>query len=202
METKKSVTIAVSGLNAIDSPGPGIPVIRGLRESEHFSCRIIGLAYENLEPGIYMDDIVDKVYTMPYPSEGTEAVFDKLSYIHERENLEVIIPNFDAEIYPYIRLTPRLSAMGISTFLPGEGQFEERQKHNLDTFGKKYGIPVPEGKAVHSLQELEKAGNQIEYPLMIKGKFYEAYIAWDAEAAKSWFHKVSMKWGVPVIDQN
>ena len=43
MEIMK-VTVAVTGLNNIDSPGPGIPVIRGIRESQEFRVRIIGLA--------------------------------------------------------------------------------------------------------------------------------------------------------------
>ena len=53
----KKLTIAVTGLNNTDNPGPGVPVIRSLRESDYFDVRIIGLAYENLEPGIYMDNI-------------------------------------------------------------------------------------------------------------------------------------------------
>ena len=61
------VTVAVTGLNNIDSPGPGIPVIRGIRESKDFDVRIIGLAYEHLEPGIYMRDLVDKTYMIPLP---------------------------------------------------------------------------------------------------------------------------------------
>ena len=43
---KRKLSIAVTGLNAIDSPGPGIAVIRGLREASSFNVRIIGLAYE------------------------------------------------------------------------------------------------------------------------------------------------------------
>ena len=54
------VTIAVTALNAIDSPGPGVPVIRGLKEASSFDARIIGIAYESLEPGIYMHDLIDK----------------------------------------------------------------------------------------------------------------------------------------------
>jgi hypothetical protein len=34
MTHKKPITIAVSGLNNIDSPGPGIPVIRALKEKK------------------------------------------------------------------------------------------------------------------------------------------------------------------------
>ena len=58
--SKRKITIAVTGLNNIDSPGPGIPVIRALRESKLFDVRIIGLSYDTMEPGIYMHDLVDK----------------------------------------------------------------------------------------------------------------------------------------------
>ncbi len=49
--TKQKLTIAVTGLNAIDSPGPGVPVSRALKEADSFDARIIGLSYESLEPG-------------------------------------------------------------------------------------------------------------------------------------------------------
>jgi carbamoyl-phosphate synthase large subunit len=62
---KQKLIIAVTALNAIDSPGPGIAVIRSIRQCEEFDVRIIGLAYESLEPGIYMHDIVDKTYQIP-----------------------------------------------------------------------------------------------------------------------------------------
>ena len=45
---KKKLNIAVTGLNNIDSPGPGVPVIRALKKSG-MDVKIIGLAYENLE---------------------------------------------------------------------------------------------------------------------------------------------------------
>ena len=78
----KKLTIGVTGLNAIDSPGPGIAVIRGLREATSLDVRIIGLAYESLEPGIYMHDHIDKTYQIPYPSAGTGSLLTRLQYIH------------------------------------------------------------------------------------------------------------------------
>ena len=42
----RQLVIAITGLNAIDSPGPGVPVIRALRDSKIFDVRIIGLSYE------------------------------------------------------------------------------------------------------------------------------------------------------------
>ena len=129
MEAHK-ITVAVTGLNNIDSPGPGIPVIRGIRESKDFDVRIVGLAYEHLEPGIYMSDLVDKTYMIPYPSEGKEALYKRLQQIHAKEKLDVIIPNFDAELFSFIKLEPELNRIGIKTFLPTLEQFEERHKSN------------------------------------------------------------------------
>jgi carbamoyl-phosphate synthase large subunit len=115
MERRK-VTVAVTGLNNIDSPGPGIPVIRGIRESKDFDLRIIGLAYEHLEPGIYMRDLVDKTYMIPYPAEGKDALFSRISEIHEKEKLDVIIPNFDAELFSFIKLEKKLEEIGIKKY--------------------------------------------------------------------------------------
>ena len=126
---KRKLSIAVTGLNAIDSPGPGIAVIRGLREASSFNVRIIGLAYESLEPGIYMHDLVDRTYQIPYPSAGTDTLLLRLKYIHSREKLDVIIPNFDAELYPFIKLSPGLRKMGIHKFLPTVNQFEIGRAH-------------------------------------------------------------------------
>ncbi|HEY9114081.1 MAG TPA: ATP-grasp domain-containing protein [Bacteroidales bacterium] len=198
---KVKITVAVTALNAIDSPGPGVPVIRGLKESEYFDVRIIGLSYESLEPGIYMRDLVDKVYQIPYPSAGVESLMSRLEYIHSKEKLDVIIPNFDAELFPFIRLEERLKAIGIKTLLPTEKQFEERQKINLSVFGKKYGIKVPESKAVNSEEEIKKVGEEIKFPLLVKGKYYDAYVAFNLEQAKEYYKKIVAKWGLPIILQ-
>ena len=36
-------TVAVTGLNATENPGPGVSVIRAIREGEGFKGRIVGL---------------------------------------------------------------------------------------------------------------------------------------------------------------
>jgi len=201
MAEKRKLTIAVSGLNAIDSPGPGVAVIRGLKEAESFDCRIIGLGYESLEPGIYMHELVDKTYLIPYPSSGIEAIMDRLTYIHQQEKLDIIIPNFDAELYPFIKLEDQLKDMGISTFLPTLKQFEERHKVNLDKFGETYGIKVPKGKAYYDLGSTRNITKDFEFPVLVKGKYYEAYVAYNDDQVKTYFNKISAKWGVPIIIQ-
>ena len=198
---KRKLNIGVTGLNAIDNPGPGVPVIRALKEADSFDVNIIGLSYESLEPGIYMHDLVSRTYHIPYPSSGMEALMYRLNYIHEREKLDVIIPNFDAELFSFMKLADKLEQMGIHTFLPTIPQFEERQKHNLPDFGKKYGLNVPRSKAIFDPVEIQKIAGEFDYPIVVKGKFYDASIAYNYEQAKSYFHKISAKWGLPIIIQ-
>ena len=116
----RKLVIAVTGLNAIDSPGPGVAVIRAIRECPDFDVRIIGLSYDALEPGIYLHDIVDKTYQIPYPSVGTDSLMDRLRFIHEIEKIDVIIPNFDAELFNFIKISAKLNAIHKTILRPVE----------------------------------------------------------------------------------
>lgn len=198
---KINLTIAVTGLNNTDNPGPGVPVVRGIRESHDIDARIIGLAYENLEPGIYMQDVADKAYKIPYPSAGTDVFMGRIREIHAREKIDLIIPNLDAELYTFIKLSQQLSAMGIRTFLPTIAQFEERQKGNLPEFGEKYHIKVPKSLPAQNEADIEHIGKDFDYPVLVKGKFYDAYFAYNPDQAYDHFSKISAKWGLPVIIQ-
>jgi carbamoyl-phosphate synthase large subunit len=200
--TKIKITVAVTGLNNIDSPGPGIPVARALKESEIYDVRIIGLSYETLEPGIYMKEFVDKTYQIPLPSAGTAVLKDRLEYIHSIENIDVIIPNFDAELHNFIKIQDELRTnFGIATALPTQEQFEERHKSVLGEFGEKYEVDVPKSKMIFSLNEIHGLTNDFSYPLVVKGKYYDASIAATPEQAMNYFNKISAKWGLPIIIQ-
>ena len=201
MTTKRKITIGVTGLNAVDSPGPGVAVIRGIRDCEDFDVRIIGLSYESLEPGIYMPGVCDKVYQIPYPSAGADALYGRLAYINEQEKMDVIVPNFDAELYNFIRIGDSLRAIGIQTFLPSHEMFDARDKINLTTFGQKHGLFVPRDRVIYSIAELPSVAAELGYPLVVKGKFYEAVVANTLEQAQKAFHKLSAKWGTPIIVQ-
>ncbi|WP_286833532.1 MULTISPECIES: ATP-grasp domain-containing protein [unclassified Proteiniphilum] len=200
--SKTKITVAVTGLNNIDSPGPGIPVIRALKESKEFEVRIIGLSYETLEPGIYMHHLVDSVYQLPLPTAGSAVLKERLRYIAGREPIDVLIPNFDAELHNFIKLQKELkSELGIATFLPSHEQFEERQKPELSRFGDKYGVRVPQNHMISQVSEIKKLEDELDYPMVIKGRYYDAYIASSYEQASSYFYKIVAKWGYPVIVQ-
>jgi carbamoyl-phosphate synthase large subunit len=198
---KKKIVIAVTALNAIDSPGPGVAVIRAIRESKEFDFRIIGLSYESLEPGIYMHDIVDKSYQIPYPSAGTDVLLARISHINGIEDIDVLIPNFDAELFNFIRISQDLLKLGIHTFLPSPEQLEERDKINLFRFGKKNSLLVPADKLIYQISEIQVAAEKFGFPLVVKGKFYDAVICNTIEQAEKAFYKLQAKWGLPVIIQ-
>jgi carbamoyl-phosphate synthase large subunit len=195
------LTVAATGLNNIDNPGPGIPFIRGVRESKSFDARIIGLAYENLEPGIYMHDLVDKSYHIPYPTAGSDVLLKRIEYINSAEHIDVLVPNFDAELFTFMKSADKLQEMGIRTFLPTVEQYEERHKSNLNEYGEKYNISVPYSKAIYSESELNSIQKEFKYPLFVKGKFYDASIAYNPEQARAHTKKISEKWGFPIIIQ-
>jgi carbamoyl-phosphate synthase large subunit len=198
---KLKLTIAVTGLNNTDNPGPGIPVIRGIRESADIEARIIGLAYENLEPGVYMPHMIDKTYMIPYPSSGTEAYMERIEEIHKKDPIDLIIPNLDAELYTFMKAEPKLQRLGIKTFVPTLEQFEERHKANLEAFGRKYDIKVPRSMILTGHQDIHKIRDDFDYPVLVKGKFYDAYIAYNGDQVANHYNKITAKWGLPVIIQ-
>ncbi|MCF6333672.1 MAG: ATP-grasp domain-containing protein [Draconibacterium sp.] len=199
--SKKKLTVAVTGLNNTDNPGPGVPVIRGLKDSKDFDVRIIGLVYENLEPGIYMEGLCDRIFQIPYPSAGSDDLIVRIEQIHQQEKIDVMIPNFDAELFSFMKNEQRLLDKGIHTFLPSLKQFQEREKDQLAKYGEKYGVKVPESINLSSVGQISDMEDKFDYPVMVKGQFYDAYKANNEEQVKQAFYKISAKWGFPVIVQ-
>ena len=198
---KQKITLAVTGLNNTDNPGPGVPVIRGAKESEDFDVRVIGLVYENLEPGIYMEGLCDRIFQIPYPSGGSDELIERIEHIHQQEKIDVLIPNFDAELFSFMKNEQRLRDKGIHMFLPTLKQFQEREKDKLPEYGIKYGVKVPGSINLGSFNQIKEIEEKFEYPVMIKGQFYDAYVAANEEQVKQAFHKLAAKWGLPVIAQ-
>ncbi len=198
---KQKITLAVTGLNNTDNPGPGVPVIRGAKESEDFDVRVIGLVYENLEPGIYMEGLCDRIFQIPYPSVGSDELIERVEWIHRQEKIDVLIPNFDAELFSFMKNEQRLLEKGIHTFLPSLKQFQERDKDKLPEYGKKYGVNVPGSINMGNIGQIADIEDRFDYPVMIKGQFYDAHLANNVEQARQAFYKVSAKWGFPVIAQ-
>jgi carbamoyl-phosphate synthase large subunit len=180
-------------------------VLRSLRErrpSRGVSPdRLVGLAYDALDPGVYAGDVVPDVFLLPYPSSSVEPFLDRLEYVHHTSPIDVLIPTLDAELPAFISLAPRLGAMGIATFLPSREQFDLRSKARLAGLGMRASIEVPKTVVVTSAQELARVHDQVPYPFFVKGVFYGATYVTCLDEAVAAFHKAAAQWGVPVIVQ-
>jgi carbamoyl-phosphate synthase large subunit len=193
--------IAVTGLNASDNPGPGVPVIRSLREIPGFRGKIIGLIYDTLEPGAYIPSVADRIYMIPYPSSGARAIVERLTEIHAREQLDFILPTLDTEIYAYQQIAPRLRELGIRSLLPTAAQNAVRGKDQLAAFCREHGINVPRTELIHTEAELQAAVGAVGFPAVIKGIFYDAAVCGTADEARAAFYRLRAKWGLPIIVQ-
>ena len=198
---RHDLTIAVTALNATDNPGPGVSVIRGIRHHPDFSGRIVGLAYDSLEPGLYADGLVDDAYLIPYPSQGREALESRLRYIDAQVGLDVIIPTLDSEIGSFVDLEPVLDELEIGYFLPTKEQLDMRSKAHLHRMGEQADIPVPKTRLVNEARELYEIHEEIDYPFWVKGVFYGAKRADSVDEAVRAFHETVARWGLPVLVQ-
>ena len=202
---KTGLVVAVTGLNATDNPGPGVSVIRALREAkvdgEPIFKRIVGLTYDTLDPGIYSDDIVDDVFLLPYPSQGVDALRNRLAYIRTRVPIDVIIPTLDSEMGAFVTLADELQKAGVFTFMPTQEQLDLRSKVELANLGEKAGLSVPKTRVISDVKSLYRIHEEVPYPFFVKVPFYGATLARSLDEAIASFHKVAAKWGVPIIVQ-
>lgn len=196
----ETCTVAVSGLKTGENPQPGVPVIRSIRNAG-FKGKIVGLAYDSLESGIYVAGCVDSVYQMPYPSNGATSFLNRIDYILKHEKIDVIIPTLDSEIITYIRLEQALAARGIKTYLPEEEHLAMRDKKKLFSFFAGKDVSIPPTMMISTPEEIATLHALGSYPLIVKGCLYEAYFAYTAHEVYHYFQTISSKWGLPVIVQ-
>ncbi|MCB9526736.1 MAG: ATP-grasp domain-containing protein [Myxococcales bacterium] len=194
-------TVAVTGLNATDNPGPGVAVIRALRADPLFQGQIVGLAYDALDPGVYLPGLLDAAFMVPYPSAGRGAIFERLAYIKHRVGLDVLLPTLDSELPAFLDQEETLRAMGIGTFLPTRAQYEQRAKARLHELRTQHGVAVPDSEPIYEAHDLIRLGQRMGYPLVVKGVFYGAEICHTHAEAVGAFHKAAAKWGLPIIVQ-
>lgn len=198
---RPSLTIGVSGINAVDNPGPGVGVARSLREAADLDVRIVGLAYDAMEPGIYMDQVVDEAYLLPYPSAGHDAYRARLLYVRERTGMDFVIPTLDTEMPFYMKYRDELAGLGLGTFVPTPEQYRLRGKDRLEELARGLELDLPRTEVVATPAELEAAVDRIGAPVMVKGLFYKAHKAHTSREALGHYHHLAAEWGLPIIVQ-
>lgn len=197
----KKQVIAISGINATDNPGPGVPVARSLKEAnpEIFT---VGLSYDLHDPGNYMDFVFDATFRLPYPTQGWEALKRKLLDIKARCGLDVVIPCLDAELPLFVgHQEELLRDFGIKSFLPTNQQFNLRAKDHLVALCNDIGCRHPETKVVNSLNSLQESLKDTNYPVVVKGNYYMAKFAFTPDDACHSAIEIANDWGWPILLQ-
>ncbi|PKK89071.1 MAG: carboxylate--amine ligase [Candidatus Wallbacteria bacterium HGW-Wallbacteria-1] len=194
-------TIAVSGINATDNPGPGLPVAKSLRESK-LDLKIIGLSYDVNDPGHYVKDYLDDSHILPFPTRGWSGISERLLQIREKNGLDMVIPCLDAELPLFIQYADELAGNGIKTFLPDRKMFSLREKENLTEVAEKMQILHPKTIAVKNYEQLDAALVNLGLPAMIKGPYYKAAVAHNHGEAHYHFSTISAEWGFPILVQS
>ena len=197
------LTIAITGMNARpDNPGPGLAVAKCLREVPDNQYKIIGLSYDALDAGLYLTQYTDHAYLIPYPSSGENALIERMQYINDQHNIDVLIPCLDAELPNFVRMQPLLKDMGIKTFLPDQTQLRYRNKDVLPELAGHADIQCPEIKSITSTRFFEDCEeNDWEFPFVVKGIFYDAQIVHNPIEASKAFNRIAAQWGLPVLIQ-
>ncbi len=192
--------VGITGINAVDNPGPGVGIAKSIKKSEEIFS-LLGLSYDAMEPGNYLPWLFDKCFILPYPSEGELPFLERLFYIKNTFGLDAIIPSLDAELPLFIKNQVKLASIGIKTFLPTKKQFNLRSKDKLFEVAKKIGIKVPETWLITSYEDFWEKIAKLTFPIMVKGIFYEAFKAYSPQEASSFFSNIVSKWGYPVLIQ-
>ncbi len=198
----RSPVIAITGLNAqADNPGPGLAVARCIHEAEDFNGTLIGLSYDALDPGLYLQGVIDSGHLLPYPSSGEEALFERLQTLHEQYHLDLLIPCLDAELPSFARLKPRLQALGIQLLLPEGDALRMRDKSHLQQLAQQADVESPETLALHEPRFFQHPKTGWDYPLVVKGLFYGAEVVHNPEQGRTAFQHIANQWGLPVLVQ-
>lgn len=193
--------VAITGLNATDNPAPGVAVARALRDAPDFDGRVVGLAYDMLDPGNFAADLFDDVFLVPYPSQGTEALAERLRHVHGTVGLDALVATLDSELPGMIALEPMFRELGVGTFQPTRDQFDLRSKANLNELGEQADLPVPLTVVVTDPGELAKIHEKVPYPNVLKGVFYGAEVVRSYGEAIAAYHRILARWGGPVLVQ-
>lgn len=199
----KQWTVAITGMNSRpDNPGPGYPVARCLEESSLFNGKIIGLGYDVLDAGLHHRGVSENGYLLPYPSNGAEVLWDRLSDILNENQIDAIIPCLDSELLNFMAIADRLAKRGIHLFIPDRSMLIARNKDRLPDLCANIDIKTPRCERITDPSFFSRCNEKgLAFPLVVKGVFCDAYVVYNREEACVRFNQIVAQWGYPVLVQ-
>ena len=194
----ETLFVGISGINAVDNPGPGIGVARSLKEDKDLNVRIVGLAYDAMEPGIYMDWIVDKSYLMPYPSSSGDSYLERLLHIQIqlRPGPRDPEPRQRAAVLHQVRRAAHRSRASAPSCRASPSSASAARTSCSD-LAAELDIRLPKTEVVTSDAMLADAVEAIGLPVMVKGCFYKAHFARTLAEATAHYSRPGGRMGIP-----
>ena len=171
------VSVAVTGISALELTQPGLGVVRSLRAAPEVA-KVIGLGYASTDTGLFRKEIFDVCARMPIdenedkPERCDEATLNRLLAIQKAHGLDMVIPNLDVEIARYQRLSGELRSHGIHTLLPTPEATDKLSKQGLIKLSNRNAqvdFDFPPTVVVSSKKDLQAAWKRFGSPMMIKG---------------------------------
>ena len=196
-----NIHVAITGLSAADNPYPGLGIARSLRYAQEFGGSISGLVFEPLSNAAYNNAVFDRIYLVPYPAAGHEAMFDRISEINKKHPVNVIIPALDSEVLIYTQIEKRLNDIGIRLLLPPVSSVKQSSKSLLYEFGLKHDIDVPKTFILNSAEEIRPRSSDTGIPFLLKGVLSDARICRSVEQGESEYINLFDLWGYPILMQ-
>ena len=197
---KKNLHIAVSGLSRGENPQPGLGIIRSIRRNLP-DAFVIGLAYDAMESGIYVEGGPNETHLMPFPAAGMEPFFERLDAIRNRTQLDIYIPTLDSEIDLLAHAKDEFAQRGIRVCLPDTVTLRRRAKQHLPALAAACGARVPETRIANDAHTAVLLGDELGYPLIVKGPYYDAKLAHSPAELAAAVTRLLSEWGGPVILQ-
>lgn len=197
-ERTSSCAVIVSGLHAVDNPSPGVSVARCLQRE---NIRCIGLCYEPTDTGAYVDGLFDRVYRMPRIEADPPAYLRRLQTVAAATGADILVPTLDPEVAFFSKQRDWLRETGLKAMLPSPASAARAAKWAIELAGREAGFRVPKLYSVTSLEQAMQIADELGFPLMVKGAYYEAHRADYPDEIPALFRSLSSRWGLPVLLQ-
>jgi carbamoyl-phosphate synthase large subunit len=192
--------IAVTGLQRGDNPQPGAGIIKSVRRL-YPKVEIIGLVYDAMESGIYAEEGPNSVHLMPFPYTGKETYFKRLKEIHHQVPFDILIPTLDSELDILVSMQEELKKLGVKCCIPDRSTLERRSKARLPELAKEANFDIPQTQVVMTLEEAYFRADELGYPIIIKGPFYDAKVVSHRFELGVAANAIFAEWGAPIILQ-
>lgn len=139
-------------------------------------------------------------------SEVEEAYIQAIEEICRSENINVIFPSFDPDIFVLSKNKDRLAIQGILCITGSLGALEQvLDKGKTLEAARRSGFPVPHSRVVHTKQELDSALSAIQGPWIIKSRMaahnQNLELVQDRAEAYSQFEVINQRQPGPLVQE-